>query len=286
MVAKSALAHSSAPVAATATVATMPTAAPLAARFAWCEARLTTTRWHARPSAIGVATAFAHKRLAAASLVPMASPTRTWISHAPSSVPKPSAIVFVVRRTTPSKDVAKVPPDLAGLRKKGLVEGRLPRRAAGPWRTCCGSVGLQLLRGGSASAKRPRRGGRGRRWLWYAAWRLWLRRRPLWLRRRQRRWQHLWLRWRQRRPWLRQRNGCGCVGGNVARGCRGGGSKMLSHHLRQLLGSSSVRVCLNASLIRPICLRETVLPSTHRSRRHSQPLTHEAPRPVRGSQVR
>jgi hypothetical protein len=66
----------------------------------------------------------------------------------------------------------------------------------------------------------------------------------------------------------------------VARGCRGGGSKMLSHHLRQFRGSSSVRVCLNASLIRPICLRETVLPSTHRSRRLTAKDRKEARHPL------
>ena len=33
------------------------------------------------------------------------------------------------------------------------------------------------------------------------------------------------------------------------------------------LARNSVSVCTNASLIRPICLRETLLPSPHRSRR-------------------
>ena len=93
-------------------------------------------------------------------------------------------------------------------------------------------------------------------------------------------------------------NASGCVGGNGARGCRGGGAhtaragnahgnatpvaaleatapvaaeavarRCATTIFANSLARNSVRVCSNASLIRPICLRETVLPSPHRSRR-------------------
>ena len=79
-------------------------------------------------------------------------------------------------------------------------------------------------------------------------------------------------------------NASGCVGGNGARGCGSAthvaaleatwpvaaeavARRCLATIFANSLARSSVRVCSNASLIRPICLRETVLPSPHRSRR-------------------
>ena len=76
--AMSALAPSaSARVAALHTVAATPIAAPFAARFAWRLAHLTTTKQYLSAATIGATAAFAYKRLAAASFVLMASPTRT-----------------------------------------------------------------------------------------------------------------------------------------------------------------------------------------------------------------
>ena len=92
-------------------------------------------------------------------------------------------------------------------------------------------------------------------------------------------------------------NASGCVGGNGARGCGSAADvaaleatwpvaaeavarRCLATIFANSLARSSVRVCSNASLIRPICLRETVLPSTHRSRRLTAKDRKEARHPL------